>query len=41
VVRLIQENLAELGAYRGPLDGIAGAGTVTAIQNYAETRQQG
>jgi len=37
VIRLIQQNLNGEGAYRGPLDGIPGPGTVTAIRNYADS----
>ena len=37
VIRLIQVKLGEEGAYRGGADGIAGAGTVTAIREFVET----
>lgn len=37
VVRIVQEKLSEVGAYRGAFDGIAGRGTVNAIRAYEES----
>jgi len=37
VVRIIQQKLRDLQVYRGSVDGIAGPGTVRAIQRYADT----
>ena len=35
VVRIIQSKLRDAGLYRGPVDGVAGPGTVSAIREYA------
>ena len=36
VIRIIQQKLRDQGVYRGSVDGIAGPGTVAAIQRYTE-----
>ena len=39
VIRFIQQKLRDVGVYQGRVDGIAGPGTVRAVQAYIETLQ--
>jgi peptidoglycan hydrolase-like protein with peptidoglycan-binding domain len=42
VVRIVQQNLRDLGMFSGRADGIAGPGTVRAVRDYVDSlKQQG